>query len=149
MRIECPSCSAAYDVPDSLMSPGRVVRCARCGGEWSPVAAAAAPPQEPPPAPESEPEVVMAEPLPVPVPASAPPPPSPVVRLSAMERLAAHPAWPQPSHRLRFAWAASIAVLVLGAGAAFAWRSQIVEVWPPSARAYALFGLQPQARAQQ
>ena len=40
MRITCPTCSAAYDVPDSLMTAGRVVRCARCGGNWTPVAAA-------------------------------------------------------------------------------------------------------------
>jgi hypothetical protein len=42
------------------------------------------------------------------------------------------------------AWAASIGVLFLLAGAAYAWRDQIVEAWPPSARAYAVFGLQPE-----
>ena len=61
-----------------------------------------------------------------------------------MERLAAHAAWPRPSTRLRLAWAASLVLLVLAAGAAYAWRGQIVAEWPPSARAYALFGLQPQ-----
>jgi hypothetical protein len=66
-----------------------------------------------------------------------------------MERLAAHPAWPQPSNRLRLAWTASVVVLILSVGAAFAWRSRIVEAWPPSARAYALFGLQPGAPTQQ
>ena len=65
-------------------------------------------------------------------------------RPSAMERLAAQAAWPQPSTRLRLAWAASLVLLVLAAGAAYAWRGQIVAEWPPSARAYALFGLQPQ-----
>jgi hypothetical protein len=27
------------------------------------------------------------------------------------------------------------------------WRSQIVAEWPPSARAYAVFGLQPQTES--
>jgi hypothetical protein len=30
------------------------------------------------------------------------------------------------------------------AAAGFAWRGQIVAAWPPSARAYAAFGLHPQ-----
>ena len=41
MRITCPSCSAGYEVPDSLMPAGRIVRCARCGSEWTPVAVSA------------------------------------------------------------------------------------------------------------
>ena len=61
-----------------------------------------------------------------------------------MARLAAHPSWPKSSIRLRLAWAASVAFLVLVIGAAFMWHSEIVETWPPSARAYALFGLPPQ-----
>ena len=63
---------------------------------------------------------------------------------SAMERLAVHAAWPRPSTRLRLAWAGSVVLLVLAAGAAYAWRDQIVAEWPPSAHAYALFGLEPQ-----
>lgn len=39
MRIVCPSCSATYEVPDSLVTAGRVVRCARCGADWTPLAA--------------------------------------------------------------------------------------------------------------
>ncbi len=129
MRIACPSCSAAYDVPDSLVTGGRVVRCARCGGEWVPIAA---------PQPETPPAV----------------PPNPAqddsatdvaaaVRPSAMDRLAARTAPPRPSVLLRLAWAGSLALLVLAAGAAIAWRGQIVAAWPPSARAYALLGLRP------
>jgi predicted Zn finger-like uncharacterized protein len=131
MRITCPSCSTAYDVPDSLMTAGRAVRCARCGGEWAPVAVAVA-------APEPEPEA--AEPPPV----AATPPPVATPRPSAMERLAAHAAWPQPSNQLRLAWVGSLVVLLLAIGAAYVWRGQIVAEWPPSARAYAVFGLQPQ-----
>ena len=65
-------------------------------------------------------------------------------RQSAMDRLAAAPAAPQPSMHLRLAWAATIAVLAVGAAAAYTLRSDIVAAWPPSARAYAAFGLHPQ-----
>jgi predicted Zn finger-like uncharacterized protein len=125
MRIVCPSCSAAYDVPDSLVLPGRVVRCARCTQEWTPV------------------DAVPAEPYPV-SPGPMPPeiePPISTIRQTAMNRLAAHPAEPPSKSGLRLAWAASILVIVLALGGAYAWRSQIFAVWPPSERAYALFGL--------
>jgi predicted Zn finger-like uncharacterized protein len=36
MRIVCPACSAAYEVPDALLGTGRPVRCARCEHEWMP-----------------------------------------------------------------------------------------------------------------
>ena len=133
MRIACPSCAAAYVVPDSLLTAGRVVRCVRCGGEWVPVAAAPEPePEEPPP--------VERQPAPT---EAVSPPLQPVVtaRPSAMARLAAHPAWPEPSIRLRLAWAGSLALLILAIGAAFTWHEQIAAAWPPSARAYAVFGL--------
>lgn len=39
MRIVCPACDAAYDVPDAMLAGGpRVVRCAKCGREWTPSA---------------------------------------------------------------------------------------------------------------
>ena len=37
MRIACPACNAAYDVPDAELRDDRVVRCARCGTDWAPV----------------------------------------------------------------------------------------------------------------
>jgi hypothetical protein len=67
-----------------------------------------------------------------------------MVSRSAMARLAAHPAIPRSSTALRLAWAGSIVLLLLLCAVAFAWRSQIVAAWPPSARAYAAFGLHPQ-----
>ena len=36
MRIVCPTCEATYNVPDAALSPGRPVRCARCGNNWIP-----------------------------------------------------------------------------------------------------------------
>jgi predicted Zn finger-like uncharacterized protein len=149
MRIVCPICSVAYDVPDSLLTAGRIVRCTQCSGEWAPVTAAAAPEptppaREPPPEPARAP-VVPPMPEPPAPPVGAPPaeatPVGATLRPSAMDRLAAHPAWPRPSNQLRLAWAASVALLVLLGGAAYAWRGDIVAAWPPSARAYAAFGL--------
>lgn len=136
MRIVCPACSVAYDVPDSLVTPGRVVRCARCGQQWTPTTLVELEPEPPPE--ESAPEPID-EPPPAPV-AARP------IRGSAMDRLAAHPAWPRPSARLRVAWIASVALLVLAVLAAFTWRTDIVTAWPPSARLYAAFGLHPQGR---
>ena len=37
MRIACPKCNAAYDVPPAQLAPGRTVRCARCTETWTPV----------------------------------------------------------------------------------------------------------------
>jgi predicted Zn finger-like uncharacterized protein len=128
MRIVCPSCSAAYDVPDSLLTAGRSVRCARCGGDWTPVEAVGPEPEPPSPPPMPVATAPMAE---VAV----------VARPSAMERLAAHAALPPPSTRLRLAWVGSLLLLALLIGGAFAWRGRIVAAWPPSARAYAAFGL--------
>jgi predicted Zn finger-like uncharacterized protein len=158
MRIVCPSCSAAYDVPDSLVTAGRVVRCTRCDGEWTPVeavavpleAASAAPPDE---AAARPPEEAPANPAP-PVPdASAPEAPANRIaatpRQSAMDRLVAQSTGPQPLIRLRLAWVASFMLLVLAAGAAYTWRAQIVAAWPPSAHAYAALGLHPRTEAPQ
>lgn len=135
MRLVCPSCSAAYDVPDSLLTAGRVVRCARCGWEWTPVAEA--PPESaaspPPPLP-----VLMAD-----APARFGARHGPTHRPSAMDWLAAHPAILRSRLPLRAAWAASSIILMSAAWGAYAWRAQIVEAWPPSARAYAALGLEP------
>jgi predicted Zn finger-like uncharacterized protein len=36
MKIVCPSCEAAYEVPEVVMTSRRKMRCARCGTEWVP-----------------------------------------------------------------------------------------------------------------
>ncbi len=38
MRIACPSCAAAYDVPEALLAGRKSVRCARCSNDWRPEA---------------------------------------------------------------------------------------------------------------
>ncbi|RKK00289.1 zinc-ribbon domain-containing protein, partial [Teichococcus wenyumeiae] len=56
MRIECPACGAAYEVPEHLLTrpdgtPARPVRCLRCGQEWQPAAQAPESPPSPPASP--------------------------------------------------------------------------------------------------
>lgn len=51
MRIACPNCAAAYEVPDAALAAGpRLLRCARCGHRFT--ATGPASPAAPPPAPE-------------------------------------------------------------------------------------------------
>lgn len=128
MRIVCPSCSAAYEVVESLLIPGRIVRCARCGAEW------VALPAEAPVAHDPEPEELSTEPP------QEREPESP--RLSAMDRLA-QTAPPRSSRgaALRATWVASIVVILGLLWGAYAWRADVMADWPPSVRLYSLLGL--------
>ena len=143
MRMVCPACSAAYEVPDSLLVPGRAVRCARCSHEWIPAATQPAPelptraPPLMPPAHWTDAEVieeVEVEPPPVAVPESP--------RFTAMDRLALHRASldgnPLP---LRIAWAATIIALLVLAAAAWVWRTEVMHAWPASQRLYHALGV--------
>ena len=134
MRITCPSCSAGYEVPNCLMPAGRIVRCARCGSEWTPVAV---------PATAGEVDARAAEQA---FPAAEEAASWSVARQSAMDRLAANPARTPSRLPLRLAWAASVLVLVVVVWAVFAWRTDIAAAWPPSGRVYALFGFQADAK---
>ena len=144
MRIVCPSCQATYEVPDSLLAGGKTVRCARCGTEWAPLAeAAASSPAPPPPAP------------PEPPPAAAPEDHARVEpRLSGYRPRNIDSAddsrLPPRDDEIELAprrggallgWLISLAILALLIWAAFAFRSQVMGAWPPSARLYAVLGL--------
>ena len=137
MRIVCPSCSATYEVRDSLLVPGRAVRCARCGEQWAAVPAA------PAPASLSEPEPDAEDAL-----DSPQGPPAAAAPLTAMERLAREsPSLPRRPKGLAAAWAASLVVLLLLGWGFVAWRGDVMQAWPPSARLYDLLGLVPQPPA--
>lgn len=134
----CPACSAAYDVPESLLTPGRVVRCARCGNEWVPVAGPPPPSPEAAPEPQwpeaEEPEDAQTEP--------PGPPPADIPRFTAMDRLALH----RPSTRdsripLRVAWVATILALLTLFAVAYVWRVELMHAWPASQRLYDALGL--------
>ena len=37
MRVDCPTCAAGYELPEALLRQGpRALRCAACGGTWTP-----------------------------------------------------------------------------------------------------------------
>ena len=136
MKIVCPSCAAAYEVPDARVVPGQSVRCARCGTNWTPVAgpqpAATAVPAQPPVA------------GPVPLPQSRPTPsdaqifsaPNPFA--DTLERpsrgLASGPA-------VAAGWIVSVAAVVGLGWAAVTFRHDIMHAWPPSERLYSTLGL--------
>jgi predicted Zn finger-like uncharacterized protein len=125
MLILCPSCNANYEVPESRMRPGRRVRCAACGTEWMPVAE----PADPDPIDPEHPRF-----------ADDAPPPAPVV--SEADRLSSvQPSVARRSPALRVAWAASIALLLIAAAGAVAWRTDVMHAWPASTRLYDKLGL--------
>jgi predicted Zn finger-like uncharacterized protein len=142
MRIVCPSCSATYDVPDSLLMAGRRTRCARCGGEWAPVEAGAAEPEREPATTERSRQRSRpgADEWAVAAATEARAARAPLSGLSAMERLAAQPTRPQSSLPMGVAWLGSLVLLAFLGWAAYEWRAPIIEAWPPSARIYAAFG---------
>jgi predicted Zn finger-like uncharacterized protein len=145
MRIVCPSCSAAYDVSDTLLIGREAVRCARCAQEWQPVLT------KPIAAPSVSPRPSAAPPLPkVGVPLRTPTvaPAPPVVRparvqaASAIDRLMEAPAPPpRASVALRLAWIGSIALVLATIGAGYVWREQVMAAWQPSVRLYSALGL--------
>jgi len=163
MRITCPRCEAAYEVPETMLSSGlsarRSVRCARCGARWAlpppPTGAGVAMPGEVeasdptmsnpgapnsgapnPGAPEALPE---AEALPV-APAEAAVAevrPLPPAAGPSPERSAGRRGHP----RLVVGWIASVGV-VAGLIAVFLLRHEdVAAAWPPALRLYRLLGL--------
>jgi len=136
MRIVCPSCGAAYEVPEDRLVPGRIVRCARCGSDWAPLAAAPASEPEPPRLEER-----LAPPEPVP-PLPEPPP----LVAPKEERLVATAAAPERRRggtALLVAWILSFLVLAAAAWAAYDRREDVIRAWPASERAYAVLGIAP------
>lgn len=150
MRIVCPACSAAYEVPDRMLGTGKKLRCARCANEW-------VPPELPATAVERAPVAVPAPvvvpprplppvPAPAPVSAAAPPPPrsepalhAPALHVDAKPRASADPARPSRLPVL-LALGGSALVLVALIAAVFVWRTAFVHAWPPSQRLFELFG---------
>jgi predicted Zn finger-like uncharacterized protein len=131
MRITCPSCAAAYEVPESRLTPHKKVRCARCGGQWIPVHTAGDT-GSPEPAKDSL-SHLPTESLPA---------------VTAMDRLAALPS-PQPSPAgLLGAWVLTAVVLVAALTATVVWREAVMRAWPPSALVLAPFGHAPPERGQ-
>lgn len=140
MRIVCPSCAAAYEVPEQRISPGRMVRCARCAREWAPVAAAAVAPA--PVVPPSAPPVARPEPKLERL-AAAPGMRTPILSVPQARPvpIAAPPEPGRPDRGVALGWIVSVVILVALAAAAYAKRDEIVRAWPASERAYAALGI--------
>jgi predicted Zn finger-like uncharacterized protein len=128
MRIACPSCAAEYDVPASRVTPGKMVRCARCGGEWMA-------------ADQTDDVIVTAEPeasQPEVLPEVLPEPP--IEPVASQPRVTAPSPAPSARHApprrvgLIGAWLLTAVVLVGAVAAAVTWREAIVRSWPASSR---------------
>lgn len=155
MRIACPECNAAYDVPGANLAPGRGVRCIRCSAVWVPVANTDATPliqPQPEPAPRPTPatvEATAAAPPPEPPPAEPPPPecptsspPSPATaRVLVMKAHVQRRAVPALAGLpVLIGWLVTVLVLAELAYIVVAYPGPIIRAWPPAERAYAWFG---------
>lgn len=135
MRLTCPACAAAYNVPDAMIGEGRQMRCARCGHQWfaTPSQGIIEPSEAPAAPPPAEPEPATTAVLaPVPPPEPEPEPEAP-----------AEPELTSPAPRsigLWLAWAASLALVVGAAGALWQFQAAVTAVWPPFGRLAAWFG---------
>jgi predicted Zn finger-like uncharacterized protein len=67
MNIACPICDASYEVPESVLTAHRPLRCARCGHDWIPGGPEPAAPEPEPPS-----EIVAEAPSAVPEPETEP-----------------------------------------------------------------------------
>ena len=131
MRIDCPNCAAAYEVPEAVLTARRVMRCARCGTEFTPAA-----PVMPAPVPAASARTAWEEP-PAATPSEASASPDRRMGLSVVPQDG--PAAPRRALVLG-AWLLSFVLLAAAAWAAIAWRGPVMRAWPASARLYAALG---------
>lgn len=136
MRIVCPHCHTAYDVPDRLLTVSvRPLRCSACGHSW-----VLAPAEKMPQAPEVTPPPA-ATPAPAPKPverSSAAPnvqaPPRPV-RLSSQDE------WKANSSVVPLVILVSLGVLLILLGLAVLEHGAIIRLFPASAPLFKALGL--------
>lgn len=140
MRVVCPSCNAAYDVPERLLGGGaRRLHCNRCGHEWTldPMDASAAIAQS------GARDLVVATP---------PPPaaerPIPVkLRPDDAERRALRAAFAErPVDRgatmgAVIGWTLTAAILIGIGYLGYVRRDAVMTAWPASERLYSALGL--------
>jgi predicted Zn finger-like uncharacterized protein len=125
MRIVCPNCDTAYDAPASIVTAGRLMRCARCRTEWMPVAPLQA---AAPPGPSAQTALFSDIP-----PVAA----EPVIRAPFPEMT---PMRQPPRKAVIAGWVVSLMVLVAALWLVIAYRQAVMRHWPASARAYAALG---------
>ena len=161
MNITCPSCFAAYRVPEALARAGTKLRCAACAREWVPEV-----PADPMPDPTRPPEALtVMEPVeeqaapPLQQREDTPPlaPDTSEIIQSGTARIlgpTAPPALQQrglphagalvrrrrPGNLLPMAWAASLLLVIVAAAGVLIYSAQIATAWPPFARVSGLLG---------
>ncbi len=168
MRIQCPGCDAAYEVPEAQMRPGRSVRCVRCERQWQPAGDLARATSDVPKArqvaeatadagdPRASAELEVSA-----APAVAAVPLEPAAKVGVIRlRQSAAPVTAAVDvvrghlglrRRGLFvstplwgsAWTASLIVLAMLLLAAMNWRTTIMQAWPPSIRIYTALGALP------
>jgi hypothetical protein len=119
MRIVCPSCDVAYEVPQTVLERRLLLRCARCAHDFRPD--------------WHDPAPVIADDF-VPVEDAVP---------EAGGHAAAETfAGVSREERLRVlaAWGASLVVIIIGIWLGIAFRHSVMNAWPPSARLYSALG---------
>ena len=138
MILTCPECSTSYFVADEQIGDGRMVKCASCGSSWRakpalPLELAVSPEEGAVARQTHDADADLFE--------------RPTSELPAAELPKMFRARTEAERRLREAatqgviWAgmgAAVALLLIG-GAVF--RTDVVQVWPKSASAYAAVGL--------
>jgi predicted Zn finger-like uncharacterized protein len=139
MRIECPECGAAYEVPEHLLTrpdgtPARPVRCLRCDHEWQPSARDAAPVARPGAA---RAPARSAIPLPaIPARYAAP---------SVLQPSRPPPLITAPQRNSRvaplLAWALSLLLLAGLAVLLVQKRDAVMSAWPPATHLFTALGL--------
>jgi predicted Zn finger-like uncharacterized protein len=128
MRIACPSCAATYEVPESRLKPGKMVRCARCGGEWLPARDGGQAGGARGPAGHSEERAAEPEAERGAEPAVIQP------MMTAMHRLAGYAPSPSRSRGLIGAWVLTVVILAAAVSTIIIWRQEFISIWPPSGR---------------
>jgi predicted benzoate:H+ symporter BenE len=119
MRIVCPSCEVAYEVPQPVLERRLLLRCARCAHEFRPDW------HDPAPVFADDSGAVddaVAE-------AGGDAPAAAAAGVSREERV-----------QVLAAWGASLVVIIIGIWLGIAFRQPVMNAWPPSARVYSALG---------
>ena len=140
MRIECPSCSAAYDVPDRLLAGGKKLRCARCAHQWAPQEAADLAPPTPPEPPPPPPPSTLAPPPTAMRDLDAERPPEPELHVEPKRPPHKRPESPSRLPVILALVASAVVLAALLGGLVFA-RAEVMRLWDPSKRLFGWLGL--------
>jgi predicted Zn finger-like uncharacterized protein len=147
MILTCLSCDTRYSVdPATLLPDGRTVRCANCGNTWTerppgdmPKTVVDLPsPPEPEQTPQLQPQLEGDGDI------------NDDFEVPSIEEVTVQAGDPSLKFRTRkkrvnigaiIGWSTIVAVLAVVVGGGWHFRSQVIELWPPSTKLYELVGL--------